>query len=73
MNDSLRPAITATSQGEALEPVDGSVFAYQVSPSEGMVYVTIAGPDDKKPIIVAFDREDLNVLRSARRELKELS
>lgn len=58
---------TDTSRGE---PVDGSVFAYQVSPGDGLVYVTIAGPDEEKPMIIAFDRADLDVLNTARRELR---
>lgn len=51
------------------EPVDGSVYAYQVSPTERLVYVTIKGPDEKKPMLVAFDADDLNALNRARKEL----
>ncbi len=53
-----------------LEPVDGSVYAYQVSPNENLVYVTIAGPDEDKPMIVAFDSHDLDHLNVARKELR---
>lgn len=53
-----------------IEPVDGSVYAYQVSPHEALVYVTIAGPDEDKPMIVAFDRDDLDHLKAARKELR---
>lgn len=27
-----------------IRPIDGSVYAYQVSPGEALVYATIAGP-----------------------------
>ncbi len=54
----------------AIEPVDGSVYAYQCSPHEGLAYVTVAGPDEDKPMIVAFDREDLRHLNAARKELR---
>ncbi|QZT54611.1 hypothetical protein [Mycolicibacterium austroafricanum] len=53
-----------------LEPVDGSVYAYQVSPHENLVYVTIAGPDEDKPQIVAFDAEDFRHLDAAHKELR---
>ncbi|CAA0120967.1 Uncharacterised protein [Mycolicibacterium vanbaalenii] len=53
-----------------IEPVDGSVYAYQVTPHEGLAYVTIAGPDEDKPMIVAFDRDDLDHLKAARKELR---
>ncbi|MDN4518145.1 hypothetical protein QYF68_09940 [Mycolicibacterium austroafricanum] len=53
-----------------LEPIDGSVYAYQVSPHENLVYVTIAGPDEDKPMIVAFDSKDLDYLKAARKELR---
>jgi len=53
-----------------LEPVDGSVYAYQCSPHEGLVYVTVAGPDEDKPMIIAFDRDDLDHLKAARKELR---
>lgn len=53
-----------------LEPVDGSIYAFQCSPHEGLVYVTIAGPDEDKPMIVAFDRNDLDHLKAARKELR---
>lgn len=55
---------------KTIEPVDGSVYAYQVSPHEGLAYVTIAGPDEHKPMIVAFDRVDLDYLKAARKELR---
>ncbi len=53
-----------------IEPVDGTVLAYQASPHEGLCYVTISGPDENKPMIVAFDREDLDALKRARKELR---
>jgi hypothetical protein len=53
-----------------LEPVDGSVYAYQVSPHEGLAYVTIAGPDEDKPMILGFDLADLDQLKHARKELR---
>lgn len=53
-----------------IEPVDGSVYAYQASPHEALVYVTIAGPDEDKPMLVAFDLADLKSLAAARIELK---
>ncbi len=57
-------------KNNTIEPVDGSVYAYQVSPHEGLAYVTIAGPEEDKPMIVAFDREDLDHLKAARKELR---
>lgn len=53
-----------------IEPIDGSVYALDVRPDEGIAYVTIAGPDDDQPMIVMFDREDLDALNRARKELK---
>lgn len=50
--------------------IDGSVYAYQVEPDEALVYATIAGPDDDRPLIVMFDLADLDALKRARRELK---
>ncbi len=34
------------------------------------MYVTIAGPDEDKPMIVAFDSHDLDHLNVARKELR---
>ncbi|MBN7544907.1 hypothetical protein [Mycobacteroides abscessus] len=53
-----------------LEPVDGSVYAYQVSPHEGLAYVTVAGPDEDQPMILGFDLADLDQLNAARKELR---
>lgn len=54
---------------DPIRPIDGSVYAYQVSPDEALVYATIAGPD-AAPMIVMFDLADLDALKRARRELK---
>ncbi|TMS50966.1 hypothetical protein [Mycobacterium sp. DBP42] len=53
-----------------LEPVDGTVYAYQVAPHECLAYVTIAGPDEDEPMIIGFDLADLNHLKAARKELR---
>jgi len=53
-----------------LEPIDGSVYAYLCRPHENLVYVTIAGPDEDQPTIVAFDSADLDQLKAARKELR---
>lgn len=53
-----------------IEPVDGSVYAYQVSPHEYLAYVTVAGPDEDKPMILGFDLADLDQLNAARKELR---
>lgn len=53
-----------------IEPIDGSVYVYETCPDEGIVYVTIAGPDEDRPLIVMFDREDLAALNHARKALK---
>lgn len=53
-----------------LEPVDGSVYAYQVSPHEALVYVTVAGPDEDRPMIIGFDLADLDHIKAARKELR---
>lgn len=63
--------MTDIDNDNSIEPVDGSVYAYQVSPHEGLVYVTIAGPDEDKPMIVGFDRVDLDHLNAARKELRD--
>lgn len=53
-----------------IDLVDGTVLAYQASPHEGLVYVTVTGPDEDKPMILGFDRDDLDALNRARKELK---
>ncbi|BBX11129.1 hypothetical protein MNVM_02100 [Mycobacterium novum] len=53
-----------------IDLVDGTVLAYQASPHEGLVYVTVTGPDEDQPMIVMFDRDDLDALNRARTELK---
>ncbi|UHJ55717.1 hypothetical protein LT337_00870 [Mycolicibacterium fortuitum] len=58
------------SDNHILEPVDGTVYAYQVSPHEGLAYVTVAGPDEDKPMILGFDLADLDALKHARKELR---
>ncbi|TXH22691.1 MAG: hypothetical protein E6R06_16520 [Mycobacterium sp.] len=52
------------------EPIDGTVYAFDARPDEGIAYITIAGPDDDQPLIVMFDHEDLDALKRARKELK---
>lgn len=43
--------------------VDGTIYMFQVYPDGA--YVTVAGNDpDDKPIILAFDAEDIAALRS---------
>ncbi|OWL92824.1 hypothetical protein B7435_33415 [Mycolicibacterium peregrinum] len=59
------------SDNTILEPVDGSVYAYQASPHEGLVFVSIAGPDEDKPMIIGFDLADLDHLKAARKELRQ--
>lgn len=54
-----------------LEPVDGSVYSYQVSPHEGLAYVTVAGPDEDRPMIIGFDLADLDRLKQVRKELRQ--
>ncbi|MGB3675400.1 MAG: hypothetical protein WA988_13260 [Candidatus Nanopelagicales bacterium] len=54
-----------------LEPVDGSVYASQISPHEGLAYVTVAGPDDDRPMILGFDLADLDALKAARKDLRQ--
>ncbi|TXI53389.1 MULTISPECIES: hypothetical protein [Mycolicibacter] len=53
-----------------IDLVDGTVLAYQASPHEGLVYVTVTGPDEDKPMILGFDHDDLAALNRARKELK---
>lgn len=49
--------------------IDGSVLAYQVEPDSGLVAVTLDG-GERAPMIVLFDRDDLDALNRARKELK---
>ncbi len=53
-----------------LEPVDGSIYAWQISPHEGLAYVTVAGPDEDRPMILGFDLADLDRLKQVRKELR---
>lgn len=53
-----------------IEPVDGTVYVVDSRPDEGIAYITIAGPDEDRPLIIMFDREDLEALNRARKELK---
>ena len=46
------------------------IYAWQISPHEGLAYVTIAGPDEDKPMILGFDLADLDHLKAARKELR---
>ncbi|KKB99598.1 hypothetical protein [Mycolicibacter arupensis] len=52
------------------EPVDGTVYVLDARPDEGIAYITIAGPDEDHPMIVMFDRDDLDALNRVRKELK---
>lgn len=54
-----------------LEPVDGSIYAWQISPHEGLSYVTVAGPDEDRPMIIGFDLADLDRLKQVRKELRQ--
>lgn len=50
--------------------LDGTVYAYQIDHDLKLVSVTIAGYSDEQPTIVMFDRDDLDTLNTARKELK---
>lgn len=52
-----------------IEPIDGTVYATDVHPDDRLVYVTVAG-DENRPMILMFDCEDLDALNTARKELK---
>lgn len=66
-----RPSYVNPRFRDPVDLVDGTVYAYQASPHEGLVYVTVAGPDEDRPMIVCFDRADLDTLNMARKELRD--
>lgn len=49
--------------------LDGSVWATETRHDEALVYVTIAGGD--RPLIILFDREDLQAIAIAHESLKQ--
>lgn len=50
--------------------LDGTVYAYAVDHDLKLVSVTIAGYSDEQPTVVMFDKDDLDTLNAARKELK---
>lgn len=54
-----------------LEPVDGTIYSWLTSPREGLSYVTVAGPDEDRPMIIGFDLADLDRLKQVRKELRQ--
>lgn len=50
--------------------LDGTIYAYQIDHDLNLVSVTIAGYSDQQPTIVMFDKDDLDTLNNARKELK---
>ncbi|MBP2455189.1 hypothetical protein [Mycolicibacterium lutetiense] len=59
-----------TIQIPVIEPIDGTVYITDVYHDEGLVYVTIAGPHKDQPVIIMFDREDLQAIETAHEDLK---
>lgn len=50
--------------------LDGTVYAYDIDHDLKLASVTIAGYSDEHPTVVMFDKDDLDTLNDARKELK---
>lgn len=67
MTNDIRP--TYVNPRFNIEPIDGTVYVTDVHHDDGIAYVTIAGCGEQ-PTIVMFDKDDLDTINAARKELK---